>query len=189
MNKRVGIFMGSFNPFHMGHFAVIMNVLNNGWVDEVVVLPAQSNPWKNVAPVSLEAREVLIKLFMTSFIETDLCNEIVEIIETEPDEDGKFYSYQQLYVFLERRKSIGEKADYFILAGTDVYDDLISKKWKNSDWILENFGLIKSDRGGEPGINVSSTWIREQIKNKILPYPYLTSSQMIYIRRNKLYED
>ncbi|MCC8180783.1 MAG: nicotinate-nicotinamide nucleotide adenylyltransferase, partial [Planctomycetes bacterium] len=46
MAMTVGILGGSFNPPHRGHLALARTVLDQGLVDEVVLIPAASPPHK-----------------------------------------------------------------------------------------------------------------------------------------------
>lgn len=37
---RVGLFLGSFDPIHIGHISIITTVLNANLVDKVIIIPA-----------------------------------------------------------------------------------------------------------------------------------------------------
>lgn len=37
---KIGLFLGSFDPIHIGHISIISSVLNAGFVDKVIVIPA-----------------------------------------------------------------------------------------------------------------------------------------------------
>ena len=53
---KYGFFLGSFDPPHLGHFAVVEKVLKEGLVDRVIMVPAPQNPWKKEKPASLGIR-------------------------------------------------------------------------------------------------------------------------------------
>ena len=53
---KYGFFLGSFDPPHLGHFAVVEKVLKEGLVDHVIMVPAPQNPWKKEKPASLGIR-------------------------------------------------------------------------------------------------------------------------------------
>ena len=36
---KVGVFVGSFNPIHVGHEIIIYELLNRGIVDKIIVIP------------------------------------------------------------------------------------------------------------------------------------------------------
>jgi cytidyltransferase-like protein len=50
---KIGLFLGSFNPFHVGHLELVKESFNRG-MSEVWVIPAMSNPWKNERPIGIE---------------------------------------------------------------------------------------------------------------------------------------
>jgi len=43
----VGIFLGTFNPPHIGHVSLVYEALDTKMVDKVIVVPAFRNPWKS----------------------------------------------------------------------------------------------------------------------------------------------
>lgn len=47
---RVGLFLGSFDPIHIGHIAIVTTVLNANLVDKVIIIPAWHNPFKEHNP-------------------------------------------------------------------------------------------------------------------------------------------
>lgn len=49
--NRVALFFGSFDPIHIGHVNTVREILNEGVVDEVWVIPSIQNPHKSNAPV------------------------------------------------------------------------------------------------------------------------------------------
>ena len=53
---KIGLFLGSFDPIHIGHISIISSVLNAGFVDKVIVIPAWHNPFKEHNPASFMKR-------------------------------------------------------------------------------------------------------------------------------------
>ena len=43
---RTALFVGTFNPLHNGHLAIVKSVLEQGLADEVWMLITPCNPWK-----------------------------------------------------------------------------------------------------------------------------------------------
>jgi len=60
---RIGIFGGSFNPAHMGHYEIIEAILSLKKVDKLIVVPNYVNPLKSDQPVLPETLrwEILTK--------------------------------------------------------------------------------------------------------------------------------
>lgn len=190
--KRIGIFMGSFDPIHVGHIAAIMKVINEKKVDYVVILPCKSNPSKDYEPESLEHRIEMIKC-----IDVDNYQSIgISEVDTKlkPDPDGKFYSYKSLELAEADINGCGNfdpNPELYIIAGTDVALDI--PNWKNSEEILNKYKIINIDRPGYSvyddvdGLEVSSTEIRKMIKAGKNPIPYVTAEVWHYIKENGLY--
>ena len=90
------------------------------------------------------------------------------------------YTYQLIEFLIKDNPD----THFHIVGGTDVAKDI--KKWKNSEYILEHCGLIKTDRSI---INVSSTYIREQLKNGKSTFPFLTKSVEESLILNNIYKN
>lgn len=161
--------MGSFDPFHVGHCAVIDRVLRDNVVDNVLITISPGNPWKSWNPISLEDRRKIIELSGYTWIDSN---------SFPSDPDGKFYSYRQLEGILERYR-FEEKP--IILGGADVNP----REWKNSEWILDNFGFYQVPRLPD---SISSTKIRELIKEGLSPLPYISEEAYSYILERSLYK-
>ena len=192
--KRIGIYLGSFDPIHIGHVNTIIKVLNENLVDYVLIVPCAQNPWKDHKPVSLEKRRQMIRL-----LDIDIVGKVgVSDCDSKikPDENGEYYAYQSLELIKEEIENNNDKFDdepeLSIIAGTDVALDI--PKWKNSEWILSNFKVINIDRPGYSvyddfkGINISSTDIRDMIKKGLNPIPWVPAEVWHYIKEEGLYK-
>ena len=42
----IGVFLGSFNPSHIGHEHIITSAWNSNVFDKIYIIPAYQNPWK-----------------------------------------------------------------------------------------------------------------------------------------------
>ena len=157
--KKIGLFLGSFNPFHIGHREAIEKALNLG-MDFVLIVPAVSNPWKKDKPKDISFRNLIVEL------ETqDMENTKSIILMTPPREDGNYYSVDQLRMIKDMSKGDEE---FYIIGGPEVVDTI--RSWKEGDWILENFKTLGIDRPGfseeSSGTTISSTTIRDLIKDQ-----------------------
>ena len=85
--------------------------------------------------------------------------------------------------------------ELFLSVGVDVAPQICD--WNEGDWILQNFGLITVSRNGyeDTGIvsipktiDVSSTEIRELVKEKKQIYPLVPKVIAQYIKRYNLYK-
>lgn len=182
---KVGVFVGSFNPLHLGHEKVIELILNKKIVDKVIVIPTLSY-WDKSIDVSIKDRINMLKTIE---------NDNVIINKTL---NNKKYTYQILNELSKEYNNL-----YLIIGA----DNIISfDKWKNVDEILKHHVIVigrndinindylnKFDRSKfiiiENNNDISSTNIRELVKNN----DYNSLKQIVndkvinYIKDNNLY--
>ena len=178
---KTGVFVGSFNPVHDGHIKVANYLIENNYVDKVLML-ATPNYWNKQDLVSIEHRVNMLKFYETDKIIID-------------DKHNKYpYTYQVL-------RSIKKDSfeELYLIIGADNLKDL--DKWKNIGEILNNNKIIVLNRNNIdinrylekfdksrfiiisdfPFIDVSSTQIRNG------NYEYLNKRVREYIDKNRLY--
>lgn len=141
---RVGIYGGSFDPFHDGHKQVIKNILDADLVDKVIVIPCKQNPLKGHQPSKSYERIYKIREYIEEFgskceINTsELCKS-----SNEPS-----YTYDTLlnimYKYWVKHDRI--RYDYYLIIGVDEWN--VFQKWKNYDWILKNVDVLVHPRPG-----------------------------------------
>ena len=185
---KVGLFLGSFDPFHIGHLEATRKALTKG-MDRVWIIPAPGNPWKEKKPVDLEIRTALIR---TALFDWGLTKEDEKIsvvsVPTSQREDGKYYSVDQLRKIL--REYNPEDYRFYIVGGNEITSEI--KNWKEGDWILENFETLDIGRpgyGGTGGTEISSTRIRELVNSNFWGDldKYLSPREIEIIRKYGLY--
>jgi nicotinate-nucleotide adenylyltransferase len=194
--KRVGLFMGSFDPPHKGHLEVAKKAIRDGLVDEVLIVPTPGNPWKASPNVEIRRK---VAYCMDAFKEGNF--RVVsglyqgEDIKGLQDRDGKYYAYKQILkvILVEEDNNPMEDTEYVILCGTDVYESM--KDWKHGEWIIKNFPPVLI---GRPGYSddadsslpeISSTEIRNLIKKgdwKSVE-PYLSPDLLKTLREDGIY--
>lgn len=190
---KLGFYLGSFDPIHIGHINAIRCVLNAKVVDKIIVVPAIQNPWKEGAVAPFEDRLKMIKMSIAAF--GDKC----EVSEIERLND-LHYSYKTCQLLKEQCPS----DDLFIIGGTDVAKTI--SKWKNYDKVIKpNFGFISINRVNNStakqinwinknnviindyAVEVSSTIIRDILSKGEIAYPLIPFNVENYIRQKKLY--
>ena len=175
--QKIGIFPGSFDPFHIGHLAVAATAYNNG-LDKIFVLPAWQNPWKE------KSTDYWARLTMCELMTQDY--DFIEVSHLEGLMRNE-YTYQALQRIKETR-FLGD--DLYIVAGGDTINKI--REWRKGDWIINNFKIMGVGRPGSEyvdgnGIGISSTEIRDMIKKSLVPMPYVDTKTFEYIKNNKLY--
>lgn len=187
----IGIFSGSFDPIHIGHAMLANYALQWGGLDEVWMLVSRRNPLKNNTVASDEDRLEMVRLAL-------------EDCKGVKASDFEFYLPEPSYTYetlCDLRKNYPEHS-FSLIIGSDNF--VIFDKWRNYDKILNEFKLIVYPRPGysvegmpvtenvtildeAPQVLISSTFIRDAIKNgKNLNF-FLPDKVSTYIDFKKLY--
>ena len=182
---KIGIYGGSFNPVHNGHLNIVKYVLNQLKLDKIIVIP--------VGKPSHRADNL-----ESGILRTEMCRAAfenisgVEVSGIETDKDKISYTINTLKKIIE---IYGEKNDFYEIIGEDSAYHF--KEWKNYEEILELSKVVVLRRKGyvgtiqhknmiyleSPFFNISSTEIREKIKNKI------DISNLVPIKVKKMIEE
>ena len=191
--KEVGLFFGTFNPFHNGHLFMANYLLNECIFDEIWLVISPQNPLKK----NLEILDVFERI---KIIDKSIANEKkIKICLDELKLSKPNYTVKTLQFF----KKTYSKNKFKIILGEDNLYSL--KKWKNSAYILENFPIYvyprneKIDVGdfiihnnlrilrNAPKIDISSTKIRDYLSKGIDVEKYLSKESFEYIIKNKYF--
>lgn len=187
---KIGLFFGSFNPIHTGHL-IISNYITNFFTDKVWFIVSPLNPFKiNSDLLDVNNRLALVKSAIKK-------NKQLEVSDVELRLPEPSYTINTL-TYLKKTQP---EHDYFLIMGSDNFLDI--PKWKSTDKLLSDYNFLVYLRPGftidprtlannikivsAPLINISSSEIRELIKNK-KSIRYLVSDEVLkLIRKNKFY--
>ena len=187
--NRIGFFGGTFNPIHMGHLAIAQMAQERFKLDKVIFIPSHQPPHKNVAPLaSAKDRYKMVRLAIAG-------NENFEVSDVETKRIGKSYTVDTLQHF---RKIYPAKVKFFFIIGGDSLATLSS--WKNIDEILKLATFIVVNRPGysdiknikhltvtKPGIDISSSYLRERINSGKSARYLVPEAIHHYIVKQRLY--
>ena len=193
---KIGVFGGCFNPPHIMHYRICSELLKEGVVDKIIIVPT-GNAYNKSGLTDIKHRIKMLELLFGK-------RDDIEISNYE-DLDYQIYTYQTLNHF----KDVYPNDEILFICGADNLKDI--KTWKNFDSELVKFKIIVVGRNSEDvpliaselrnsGLNVvcvsvksssaSSTLIREFIKkeekNKII-LNYLSKNVLQYVKDNQLY--
>ena len=171
---KIGLFFGSFNPIHNWHLIIANHILNETELNKIWFIISPQNPFK-------ESHSLL-----NSYDRLHLVNKAIESDNRMKASDIEFNlpkpSYTSTTLAYLAEKYPEHK--FFIIIGSDSFQNL--GKWKNFEFIVNNYEIIIYKRPGfevintlrakievmnAPLLEISSTYIRELVKkNKSIKY-------------------
>ncbi|TMW73885.1 nicotinate-nucleotide adenylyltransferase [Alteribacter natronophilus] len=191
MGRRIGIFGGTFDPPHLGHALIAETAFHGLSLDEVWWVPNRRPPHKEKKSETTDEE----RLSMVSL----LCSmrPYFRMSTIEFEREGPSYTVETLEHF---RSKYPDCRFYFIIGG-DSIETL--GDWHEIDRILELVSFAGVSRPGYksrpdreypvellegPVFDVSSTQIRNMIKEKRLNSFLLPDPVISYIKEHGLYE-
>ena len=187
---KIGIYGGSFDPPHRGHKNIAEFVIKQLDLDKLLIVPIgiASHGKNNLTPA--QKRMKMCKLTFG-----DIKN--IEISSVEIDMEGISYTFKTLEALI---KKYGQEHEYFEIIGEDsaAYFD----KWKEYKKILELSTVVVLKRKGytsvidspkmitvnNPYFNVSSTEIKDRIKNGKNISEFITEETEKFIKAENIYK-
>lgn len=189
---RIGVFGGTFDPPHIGHLIIAEQARQQLRLDKVLFIPAFLPPHKKVGA----SASALQRFAMLEKAVSGVAGLAVESIEI--DRKGTSYTIDTLKALRRRFK----RAAFFLILGGDNF--LQFESWKSVKEIrkLANLAVYARKRvtgGGRKGrigsavllrgtlLGISSTMIRQRVRNGESIRFLVPPSVEQYIRRHKLY--
>lgn len=185
---RLGVFGGSFNPPHVGHYLIASDAFEALALDKLLIVPAAANPHKGHdvgAPAA--DRLQMAKLAFDG-------DPRFEVSAMEIERGGLSYTVDTLEALASKHAG----AELVLLMGMDALRTLDT--WKRPERIRELARLAVLTRGGDSGslpkdvdavttrrIDVSSTEIRDRIAAGKPIRGFVSKSVESFISAAKLY--
>lgn len=184
---RIGLYGGAFNPVHNGHMAVARAALQAAKLDRLIFIPSGNAPHKAETHISRDDRCNMLRLAIKDEIKMEISD--YELKRTEVS-----YSADTAEYF----KSVYKKDELFFIIGDDSYNDLSS--WHEPQRITAVCTLLVFPRNGAEilppaveiqmkPVHISSSNIRERIKNGKDVKNLLPKAVFDYIINKKIYMD
>ena len=67
---RIGVYVGSFNPPHLGHKKIIYYLLENNYIDKVLIVPTKDY-WDKKNLIDIKDRINMLKYYENDNVEVD----------------------------------------------------------------------------------------------------------------------
>lgn len=193
---RLCVFSGTFNPVHKAHLKMAQYVLDNFEFQKILFIPAYKPPHKLYDTNMSMHRFNMLKLAISH-------NPNFEISDIEFQSEGKSYTYLTVKKLYELYKPEGK---INLIIGTDAFEKI--ETWYETDKLKEIVEFIVFMRENKPvnldwlknkGYNfrvskmnfydISSTELRDLIKNDKPVSNFLIQDVEEYIKENGLYRD
>ncbi len=148
-HMKTGLFFGSFNPIHNGHFAVARYLRDSGLCREVWFVVSPCNPFKADTLLTDEYERLeIVKAAVAGEPRMRVC-------------DMEFSMPRPSYTAdtLRRLKRSYPYRDFAIVMGADNLENI--EKWKDKDFVLSEFEIFVYPRPGHDCRNIER---RDNIK-------------------------
>lgn len=177
LNKRIGLYFGSFNPIHIGHLVVARKALDDTDLDEVWFVVSPENPHKKNSGTLIDEFQRLEMVKLATADEPGFLVCDIEFSLPKPS-----FTHDALRVL----RTSNPETSFSIVAGSDTQRKI--GRWRSSAEILQHHDIIVyprvltgKDEAWEltpetearstylenvPIIDVSATYIREHIQSK-----------------------
>ena len=197
--QKTAIFGGTFNPPHLGHRFMLKSIAALPEIEKVLIMPSKIPPHKSGEILSAEHRVNMCKLAFDGVLKAELCLDELYL-------KGKSYTVNTLKHFKQKNLK-----NLVLVIGADSLVNF--HKWYCFEEILSLAELYVYMRGGISNESIfsakenleklgakitvldvfppkiSSTEIRQGIKNGSLNEEFLNSSVLEYIIQHSLYKD
>ncbi len=191
---KVGLYFGTFNPIHVGHLIIANHIVENSDLDQLWMVVTPHNPLKKKSGLLADYH----RLQMVHLATEDYDKIIPSDIEFKLPQPN--YTVNTLAHLQEKFP----QHEFSLIMGEDNLKSL--KKWKNFELILNDYHLyvyprISTDEVPEeflnhpnihqvnaPIIELSSTFIRNSIKEQKNIKPMLDAKVWEYINHNLFYK-
>ena len=198
---KIGIMGGTFDPIHLGHLATAEAVRESFSLDEILFIPAARPPHKLGRLITDEQHRLAMTILATR------SNKFFRVSDMELRRTGLSYTLDTMN---ELHETFGRTTELFFIIGADSLADL--RKWHAARELVAKCHFIATTRQGvdldfsavekffgaaarehihrvtTPGLEISSTDIREKIRlGRSIKYlvPEVVED---YILRERLYE-
>jgi nicotinate-nucleotide adenylyltransferase len=191
---KIGLYFGTFNPIHVGHLIIANHMAENSDLEQIWMVVTPHNPHKEK------------NTLLDDYQRLHLVNLATEDYPKIKPSDIEFKLPQPNYTVntLAHLKDKYPQHEFCLIMGEDNLNSF--HKWKNYEFILENHYIyvyprlnsgeidvqflnhLKIQRVGAPVIELSSTFIRESIKNNKNIRPLIPYKVWEYVDHNNLYK-
>jgi len=181
---RIGLYGGTFDPIHNGHLHLIVQLLERGLVDELILIPAGQPRLRATVP-SASAHD---RLAMAQLAVKDLPAQFqsrVTVSEIEVERSGPTYTIDTV----EHLQKLRPATTWVLILGSDAYKAF--GQWHRSDELQSLVEVMVIARDGEgldiQALPISATQLRASLQAQPKEQHELPESVWTYIKEHNLY--
>jgi len=153
MNRKIGVYGGSFDPPHRGHMAIARGVTEQFGLDEFMFVPAFHAPHKSdLKPTSAFHRYAMLALATQE-------NPKLIVSRIELEQPDRPYSVETL----GRLTAEMPEASIFFVIGADSWEDI--RTWREWETVLTLTNIIVVTR---PGFEIGTDHVNDQVSERIV---------------------
>lgn len=196
---KIAIFGGSFNPIHNAHIKLAKRFVDEVFLDKVIFVPTFITPLKDNSPVVDSTHRLkMCEIALSQY-------ENFEVSDVEIKREGLSYSSDTIAYF----KDIYKDAEIYFIMGADMF--LTLERWHKFQYILDSVTVLTAPRDDcsydklcdklseykkynckahitkEYIEDLSSTFLRNSIKDNKDVSSYLNKDVISYITQHNLY--
>ena len=190
---KVGLYFGTFNPIHVGHLIIANHMAEHSDLEQIWMVVTPHNPLKQKNTLLDDYQRLhLVRLATEDYPKIKPSD--IEFKLPQPN-----YTVNTLAHLMEKYP----QHEFSLIMGEDNLKSL--HKWKNYEYILQHHDIYIYPRVSEeaenptlknhpnvhwidaPIVEISSTFIRENIKNKKNIRPLLPHNVWEYVDHNNFY--
>lgn len=190
---KIGLYFGTFNPIHVGHMIIANHMAEHSDLEQIWMVVTPHNPHKQKNTLLDDYQRLhLVRLATENYPKIKPSD--IEFKLPQPN-----YTVNTLAHLMEKYP----QHEFSLIMGEDNLKSL--HKWKNYEYILQHHDIYIYPRVSEqaenptlknhtrvhwidaPIVEISSTFIRDGIKNKKNIRPLLPSTVWEYVDHNNFY--
>lgn len=191
---KIGLYFGTFNPIHVGHLIIANHLAEYSDLEQIWMVVTPHNPLKQKNTLLDDYQRLhLVRLATEEYDKIKPSD--IEFKLPKPN-----YTVNTLAHLLEKYP----QHEFSLIMGEDNLKSF--HKWKNYEYILQNHDIYIYPRVSEgddnsefvnhprihkidaPIVEISATFIRENIKNKKNIRPLLPHNVWEYVDHNNFYK-
>lgn len=199
MSKKVGFFGGSFDPIHLGHLNIAIELAERHKLDEVFVCPTSQSPFKKEKPpiASKEHRRAMVTAAISPLPNFTL-------LDFELQKSMPCYTIDTIRELISIDQQHKKKNSYFLLLGEDAVERF--HEWREVEELVKLATPLIGSRQTEafqpkgtlssfiqkgltqiPTMEISSTEIRDRLQKGLYCGHLLPAKVWDYIQQHQLY--